>query len=108
MEQPPKEFKNKIPKKIKLFGTTYNIIWDNKRLNDKEVYGLCDKSKNQIILSTTFGLDKLAEDRIIETYYHELVHAILEAMFERELSSNEQFVDIFSKLIRQAIESAEF
>lgn len=97
-----------IPKKYKLFGTTVNVVWDNKRLNDKSVYGLCDYSKSEVILSTTHGIEELSEDRMMDTFYHERTHSILDAMNERDLSDNEKFVDVFSKLLRQADESAEF
>jgi hypothetical protein len=98
----------KIPKKFKLFGTTVNVVWDNKRLNDKSVYGLSDYGKSEITLSTTQGAEELSKDRMIDTFYHERTHSILDMMHERELSANEQFVDVFSKLLRQADESAEY
>ncbi|MFZ7121764.1 MAG: hypothetical protein ACOWWH_12560 [Eubacteriaceae bacterium] len=98
----------KIPKSFKLFGTTYNIIVDNKRMNDMKNYGLCEYSHSLITLSTTDGNLDLSEDKIIDTYYHEKVHAILDMMHERDLSDNEKFVDIFSKLLRQADETEEF
>ncbi len=98
----------KIPKKYQLFGTTVKVLWDNKRLNDRSEYGLCDYSKNVITLSTTDGAEELSEDRVMDTFYHERTHSILDAMNERDLSRNEKFVDVFSKLLRQADESAEF
>lgn len=98
----------KIPKKFKLFGTTYKVLWDNQRMNDKQYYGLCDSSKSEITLSTTKGLDELSEDLIVDTWYHERTHAILDMMNEYELSENEKFVDVFSKLLRQADETAEY
>jgi 2-hydroxy-3-keto-5-methylthiopentenyl-1-phosphate phosphatase len=98
----------KIPKTFKLFGTTYNIVWDNDRLNDRNEYGLCDYSRSEIILSNTIGVKKLSDDKIMDTYYHEKTHAILDMMNEGELSSNEKFVDVFSKLLRQSDETSEF
>jgi len=98
----------KIPKRYKLFGTTVNVVWDNKRLNDKGVYGLCSYSKSEITLSTIHGVEELSEDLVMDTFYHERTHSILDAMNEQDLSSNEKFVDVFSKLLRQADESAEF
>ncbi len=98
----------KIPKKFKLFGSIIDVVWDNKRLNDKSLYGLSDYSRSEIILSTTHGAEDLSEDRIMDTFYHEKIHSILDAMNERELSENEKFVDVFSKLLRQSDESAEF
>ncbi len=98
----------KIPKKFKLFGTTINVIWDNKRLNDNGTYGHSDYGKSEVVLSTTQGLDDLSEDRMADVFYHERTHSILDAMNERDLSNNEKFVDVFSKLLRQADETAEF
>lgn len=98
----------KIPKRFKLFGTTMNIVWDNKRMNDVGAYGSHDYATCEITLSDKEGIDDLAEDRIMDTFYHERTHAILDAMNEVELSKNEKFVDVFSKLLRQAIESEEF
>lgn len=98
----------KIPKRFKLFSTSYNVIFDNKRMNDLDAYGHSDYSTAEIILSTVDGVHELSEDRIIDTFYHERTHAILDAMHEDELSKNEKFVDVFSKLLRQADESSEF
>jgi len=98
----------KIPSKFKLFGTTINVVWDNKRLNDQSVYGLYEYSTSEITLSTSQGVKELSKDRIIDTFYHERTHAILDMMNERGLSEDEKFVDVFSKLLRQAIESEEY
>ncbi len=98
----------KIPSKFKLFGTTINVVWNNERMNDKGCYGLSDYGKAEINLSNTQGVDKLANDRMMDTFYHERTHIILDSMNESELSDNEKFVDVFSKLLRQSIESAEF
>lgn len=98
----------RIPTKFKLFGTTYNVVWDNKRMNDRGEYGLFDYSTTTITLSTTEGTNELSEDRMLDTFYHEKVHAILDEMHESELSQNEKFVDILGKLLRQADETAEY
>ena len=106
--EPEKDQEMKIPKKFQLFGTTVNVVFDNKRCNDKSVYGLFDYSKSEITMSTVEGVESISEDKIMDTFYHERTHAILNAMHEDELSSNEKFVDVFSKLLRQAIESEDF
>lgn len=98
----------KIPKSFKLFATTVNVVWDNRKLNSIGAYGAHDYGKSEIILSTEEGVDELSEDLIKDTFYHERTHAILDAMNESELSNNEKFVDVFSKLLRQSIETAEF
>lgn len=98
----------KIPKKFKLFGTTISVVWNNKYCNDKNVYGENSYSESKITLSTTHGVDDLSEDKILDTFYHEKVHAILTAMNERELNDNEKFVDVFAKLLRQSDITAEY
>lgn len=98
----------KIPKKFKLFGTTYNVLWDNKKMNNTTRYGESDYSTTEITLSDTHGVNPLSEDRIMDTFYHERTHAILDSMHKRDLSADEEFVDVFSKLLRQSIETAEY
>jgi len=65
-------------------------------------------SESKITLSTTHGVDKLSDDKILNTFYHEKVHAILDTMHERELSANEKFVDTFANLLRQSDETSKF
>jgi len=98
----------KIPKRYKLFGTTYNIVWDDVLCNKQKVYGLCDYGKSEITLGLTDDGDELSSGKIMDTFYHERTHSILTAMGEHKLSCNEKFVDVFSKLLRQSDESAEF
>lgn len=100
--------KLRIPKEFKLFGTTVKVVFDNNRMNQGNKYGEADYSTQQITLSTTIGVKPLSEDRIMDCYYHEKVHMILEAMKETDLSENEKFVDIFAKLWRQADESSVY
>jgi hypothetical protein len=96
----------KIPKAFTLFATKINVVWNNKYCNDKKCYGESDYSQSKIFLSTSNGLDKLSDDKIKDTFYHEKVHMILDTMKESELSSNEKFVDQFAKLLRQSDETS--
>lgn len=98
----------RVPKTFKLFGTTIKVVFGNRRMNDKRIYGESYYSQSKITLSYTNGLDKLSEDTIMNTFYHEKVHMILDTMNESELSSNEKFVDLFAKLLRQSDETSEY
>jgi hypothetical protein len=100
--------KQGIPKSFQLFGTTYNVVFDNKRMEDMGCYGLASYGECEITLSDVQGMDKLGEDRIKDCFYHEKVHMILDAMNERELSKNEKFVDVFAKLLRQSDVTAKY
>ena len=98
----------KIPKRYKLFGTTYTVTWDDRLCNELKSYGICDYSASEITMSETEGGRELSADKMMDTWYHERTHSILDMMGEHKLSCNEKFVDVFSKLQRQADESAEF
>ena len=98
----------KIPKRFKLFSTTVKVVFDNKRMDDIHAYGYYEESESKIILCKVDGVSKLPDDKILDTFYHERTHAILQAMNKKELSANEEFVDVFSKLLRQAIESEKY
>jgi len=98
----------KIPKKFKLFGATINVVFDSKRMNDLESYGYAEYGKSLITLAEPNGFEELSEDKIIDTFYHEKVHIILDSMGEHKMSKNERFVDLFSKLLRQSDETSEY
>ena len=98
----------KIPKIFKLFSTEIKIVLDNKFCNDLQMYGLADYSQSKIFISDTHGVNKLSQGKIMDTFYHEKVHMILDTMNEHELSKNEKFVDVFAKLLRQSDETSEY
>ena len=98
----------KIPKSFDLFATTISVVWDNEGLNLRGHFGEFSYTKAQIALSTTEGVENLSKDRIMDTFYHEKVHSILDTMNEQELSVNEKFVDVFAKLLRQSDETAKY
>lgn len=97
-----------IPKTFKLFGSTINVVFDNVRMNNVNAYGEADYSNLTITLSDTEGITPLSKDRILDCFYHEKVHMILDSMQERDLSKNEKFVDLFAKLLRQSDITAEY
>ena len=95
----------RIPISFKLFGSTIKVTFDNKKADHINCFGCFEYSKQEITLANKDGLDDISQDRIIETFYHERTHAILNAMNKKELSEDEGFVDVFSKLLRQADET---
>lgn len=101
----------KIPKEFELFGRTVKVEWDNDVLNDKELYGQANYRKNVIAITNTCCIDgkmkKLPQDNVNETYFHELVHFILNSM-KHELNDDEKFVNDFSGLLHQALKTAKY
>ena len=97
----------KIPKEFKLFATTVNIDYDNERLSNDGCLGDCTNTHSKITLCDNYKGEKLSKDTILDTFYHEKIHIILDAMGEHKLSRNEKFVEIFSRLLRQSDETAK-
>lgn len=98
----------KIPTSFRLFASTINVEMNNKLMHERNNYGEARYSSCLILLSSIDNGESMSEDRIMDTFYHEKVHMILNSMEERELSKNEKFVDIFAKLLRQSDETAEY
>lgn len=107
-EQKNKESKLRIPKSFKLFSSTINVVCDTERMNDHELFGMSEYGAYKISLIDGLGSKKYSDDTIVDTFYHEKVHMILDAMHERDLSTNEKFVEILAKLLRQSDETAEY
>ena len=98
----------KIPKSFKLFATTIDIVQDNTGLNQRGNYGEASYSESKIRLSTTHGVNNLSKDKIMDTFYHEKIHIILNSMSKRNLSEDENFVEVFAKLLRQSDKTAKY
>jgi len=94
-----------IPKSFKLFATTINVNYENERLSNESVIGECSYTDNSITLCSNYKGSELAASTIIDTFYHEKIHVILDAMGEHEMSKNEKFIEIFSRLLRQSDET---
>ena len=102
------EIKSKIPKSFKLFATTIDVEFNNDRLNDLDCTGLSEMYKSKITLSTVRKDYKLNSDYIVDTFYHEKIHIILDSMERGDLSADEKFVDVFAKLLRQSDETEKY
>lgn len=98
----------KIPKSFDLLGFKWIVEFNNDRCNDKKVYGECSYGESKILLSTSQVNDKLSDDKINQVFFHELTHAILDCMNERDLSNDEKFVNMFGSLLHQSLKTAQF
>lgn len=98
----------KIPKSFKLFATTINVVFDDERMHNEGLLGLSEIIKSLISLTRKHKGEKLQNEIIIDTYYHEKVHMILDFMGEFELSKNEKFVQLFASLLRQSDETSKY
>ncbi len=96
----------KIPKKYKLFDSEIAVEFIDDLMQSTDCYGQWYESRSLIKLQTIN--DAYTDDSAQATFCHEFVHSILTNMGEFELNQNEKFIDIFSKLLKQALNTMEF
>ena len=99
---------SKIPKTFKLFGTTIDVVFNDKEMNDRNCMGESAYAQSKITLTSTAGINKISDDKIMDTFYHEKIHMILETLGYSEISKDEKFVDLFAKALRQSDITAEY
>lgn len=95
-----------LPKRITVGETVYTV---------KEVDTLCgicgyvDYDDAEICVARKSGYTKRAykQEVIDDTFWHELVHAILYEM-KHKLYNNDAFVSAFANILTKAVNSAEF
>ena len=78
-------------------ATTFNLAgsqWQTNYLSHMEEMGKCDPEKQIIFIRT--DMNKQTTE---QTFYHELVHAILFTM--GKLNHDEEFVDTFGAFLHQ-------
>ncbi len=70
-------------------------------------YGTCERHRSLIEIAKTVRDEKCTENQMTLTFLHELTHAILYHLGEKELNDNERFVESFSGLLHQALTTAK-
>ena len=70
--------------------------------------GTCCVGAGFIKIAHTFNGEIQSESSKQNTFYHELTHAILDAMGRDDLSGDEVFVSSFSSFLLEALKSFKF
>ena len=83
-------------KKFQLGAVNWEVKVDNDRLDDLNLIGLCETSKSLISLH-----DGINSELMEQTFYHELVHAILNSLSRQDLSNDEVLVQGIAVLLHQ-------
>lgn len=93
-----------IPEKFKLNGKTILVIVDDEYCKDGDlngfgfpIFGEADFDEKVITLASTHKGKKIRKKVRELTYYHELVHLILDAIGRHQLKFNEDFVELFAQ-----------
>jgi hypothetical protein len=88
--------------KFNLGPHTIQVIYDDNTGFTSRLSGLCEWDKNVIRLDGT--LEGTIHDHVL---WHEITHMILHVMGKEKLMFDEEFVNTFSGLLTQAINSME-
>ena len=97
--------KFKIPTKFKVGSVDYEVrLVEHCCMNDD--FGLW-RPQGIIEIATQAGGYEVSESKKMQTFLHELTHAILFAMGKEELNDDESFVNTFSSFLSEAINTME-
>ena len=97
----------KIPKSFNVGGQPIevNIV----ERGDDNCLGHSKIAKGIIEIAKKYDRDEnVSNGSQLNTFYHELTHAILSTMGESELNNNEKFVCCFSSFLTEALTSAKY
>ena len=92
-----------IPKTFRLGGVEWKTA-PNDLIAQGSWMGRCNQRSKLIEYRTKVdseSKEKISPSSILNTFYHELVHAILGTMAEWELNDNEKFIQGFANLLTE-------
>lgn len=92
-----------IPQSFDLLGHKITIKSVENLQCDEGKIGSYHPLRHEICLQPSHKGGFISRTEIEQTFFHELVHAILISMGETELNANEKFVDMFAGLLHQSI-----
>jgi len=98
----------KIPKRFKLFGSTVHVAFVEQLNMDDSARGMSSFRRQSISIQPSSKSWPRSKESIEQTYCHEIVHHILTALSEDDLSANEKFVDTFASALHQVLTTAEY
>lgn len=121
MANNPKNFR--FPRSFTLFGHKYRVKFVSDLYHTEDAYGYFDDDTKLIRIQSTGSLVKsnevrtgefepvefvVTDETVVETFFHELTHAILSAMDEDKLSENEKFVGLMGKALLEIYLYSEY
>lgn len=96
----------KIPINLNVGGQKISVNIKDRLESDK--LGECCVAEARIDIAKTFNGREQAFTTQLNTFYHELVHCILDTMGENDLSGNEKFVSCFSSFLCEAMTTQKY
>lgn len=101
------KYSNLIPITFNVGGQPYEV----RRVErcDNNAVGISAYCGGFVEIANRFNKDDIqGEGNKINTFFHELIHVILDNMGEKELSANEKFVCTFAGFLTEAMTTADY
>lgn len=93
-------------KEFMLGAVKWKVVIDNDKMEDQNILGLASFTQSIIYLADTHKGKPIPEDLIAQTFYHELIHAILDAIGQDEdVIYDEKLVQGMGLLFHQFIKT---
>ena len=113
MANDPKKFK--FPTSFVLFGHRYRVVFSDDLYTKHNRFGDVDSDAKLIRVQTSAEVTSsedntftIPDSVVVETFLHELVHAVLAEMEEDSLYKNEKFVGLFGRALLEVYLSSTY
>jgi hypothetical protein len=90
-----------IPKQFELLNRTVTVEYDPKLLYRENLVGEARYRECKIILQSNTDEHPISDDDLFHNFMHELIHFVLLSAGEKEMTKNEELVDLISGLLAQ-------
>ena len=98
---------NLIPEIFNVGGQPYEV--HKVERCDNNAVGISSYCGGFIEIANIYNKDDIqGEGNKVNTFFHELIHVILDNMGEKELSANEKFVCTFAGFLTESMTTAEY
>ncbi len=105
----------KIPTSFYLFGHEYRVVIVDDLYDKHDCHGLADDDVKTITLQSKKTLKNKdgvefvqSDDFLVEIFYHELTHIILDAACHQKLSENEILVGLIGKALMEIYKTSKY
>ena len=97
-----------IPDRFMCFGHWVTVEYDPELMKKNGVMGYAAYEENKIILQPNVPGMQVSDTQVEETFEHERTHYILLSIEKEELSNDEEFVGLFSRVWHQTEKTAVY
>ena len=95
----------KIPKQFQIFGNTIRVEIRENLYEEAECHGRWVPRKNLIEIQGPTPTHAVAQDFLLATFWHEVIHAIAECCNLNKLNNNEKHVELIGQAIAQVLKT---